>query len=77
MPTLTAADRCDQCQARAYAVAWFPTGSGPAHSEDRASELLFCGHHFREHRDRIEIKAVRILDETAFILDSFAASERA
>jgi hypothetical protein len=42
MLTLTALDRCDRCGARAYHKA---TKAG------EPSELLFCKHHHREHRD--------------------------
>ena len=40
--TLTAADRCDRCGAQAY-----------HRIEFTASELLFCAHHYREHKDRL------------------------
>jgi hypothetical protein len=47
--TLTAADRCDRCGAAAVVRAVLSTGG----------ELLFCGHHAREHSDRLsEIAAV-------------------
>ncbi|MQA09108.1 MAG: hypothetical protein GEU98_11290 [Pseudonocardiaceae bacterium] len=42
-PELTAADRCDRCSAAAGVRALLPSGG----------ELLFCGHHAREHRDRL------------------------
>lgn len=35
-------DRCDRCQAAARVRAVLQTG-----------ELLFCGHHAREHRSRL------------------------
>jgi hypothetical protein len=41
---LTAADRCDRCGAAAVVRAVLPKGG----------ELLFCGHHAREHSDRLE-----------------------
>lgn len=40
--TLTAADRCDRCGARAMVHATLPFG-----------ELTLCGHHYAEHRDRL------------------------
>lgn len=43
-PELTAADRCDRCGARAQVRAVLPTGG----------ELLFCNHHAREHKGRLE-----------------------
>ncbi|KQP62868.1 DUF7455 domain-containing protein [Nocardioides sp. Leaf285] len=50
--SLTAADRCDRCGAQAFIAAEFT-----------ASELLFCAHHGREHRDKIE-SAITV-DETS------------
>lgn len=41
MSTLTVADRCDSCGARAHVRATLPSGA----------ELLFCAHHGREHDD--------------------------
>ncbi|HEY3609272.1 MAG TPA: hypothetical protein VGL06_17365 [Pseudonocardiaceae bacterium] len=47
-PELTAADRCDRCGAAARVRAVLATGG----------ELLFCGHHAREHETRLlEISA--------------------
>lgn len=43
MLTLTALDRCDRCGAQAYHTATKPGNA----------ELLFCGHHYREHRDAL------------------------
>jgi ribosomal protein L37E len=37
------AERCDRCGARACYAA---TKAG-------CSELLFCGHHYREHKDKL------------------------
>jgi hypothetical protein len=42
-PALTAADRCDRCGAAAQVRAVLATGG----------ELLFCGHHAREHESRL------------------------
>jgi Zn ribbon nucleic-acid-binding protein len=42
-PELTAADRCDRCSAAAQVRALLPSGG----------ELLFCGHHAREHEERL------------------------
>lgn len=41
---LTAVDRCDRCGAAAVIRAILPAGG----------ELLFCGHHAREHSARLE-----------------------
>jgi hypothetical protein len=52
---LTAADRCDRCGAQAYVRARLTTGG----------ELLFCGHHSREHTPRLRELAAMIHDETS------------
>ena len=43
-PELTAADRCDRCGAAAQVRAILSTGG----------ELLFCGHHSREHAPKLK-----------------------
>jgi hypothetical protein len=53
-PTLTAADRCDRCGARAYVRARLTSGG----------ELLFCAHHGREHLPKLQDVATNIQDET-------------
>ncbi|MCV2396480.1 hypothetical protein OEB99_19385 [Actinotalea sp. M2MS4P-6] len=50
---LTAADRCDRCGAQAYVRVLLPTG-----------ELLFCGHHARQHASAWADVAVSVQDET-------------
>ncbi|WP_111765100.1 DUF7455 domain-containing protein [Nakamurella deserti] len=50
--TLTALDRCDRCGAQASIRVTLPTGG----------ELLFCGHHGRQHQDRLEQLAAVIHD---------------
>jgi hypothetical protein len=52
---LTAADRCDRCGAAARVLAVLNNGG----------ELLFCGHHGREHRSGLERIAVYVEDHTA------------
>ena len=52
---LTAADRCDRCGAAARMLVTLPTGG----------ELLFCGHHGNQHRDRL-----RELDATIATADA-------
>lgn len=42
-PPLTGHDRCDRCGAAARLRAVLPSGG----------ELLFCGHHGREHAPRL------------------------
>ncbi len=50
---LTAADRCDRCSAAARVRAVLPSGS----------ELLFCKHHYNEHREGLEAKGAVLLEE--------------
>jgi len=48
-PALTAADRCDRCGASAAVRVVLASGG----------ELLFCGHHGRQHHTRLaELSAV-------------------
>lgn len=49
----TAQDRCDGCGAQAYTLA--------AHEE--FGELLFCGHHSREHRIKLFQEGWSISDD--------------
>lgn len=51
---LTAADRCDRCQAQAYVRVVLTSGG----------ELLFCGHHGREHAQALTAASAAIQDET-------------
>jgi hypothetical protein len=53
-PTLTAVDRCDRCGAQAYVRARLTSGG----------ELLFCGHHGREHLPKLQHLATEIQNET-------------
>ncbi|WP_425956893.1 DUF7455 domain-containing protein [Xylanimonas sp. McL0601] len=50
---LTVADRCDRCGAQAYVRVVLPVG-----------ELLFCGHHAREHAPAYSDVASYVQDET-------------
>ena len=59
-PTLTAVDRCDRCGAQAYVRARLTSGG----------ELLFCGHHGREHLPKLQHLATQIEDETDRLHDS-------
>lgn len=54
-PALTALDRCDRCDARAYLRVILPSGG----------ELMFCAHHAAAHRDKLNQVAARIQDETS------------
>lgn len=51
---LTAADRCDRCGAAAYVRVVLQSGG----------ELLFCGHHARQHLSALRPLAARIDDES-------------
>jgi hypothetical protein len=53
-PQLSAVDRCDRCGAQAYVRIELPAGG----------ELLFCGHHAREHAAKIHEVASTINDAT-------------
>jgi hypothetical protein len=53
--SLTAADRCDRCGARAYVRVVLPGGG----------DLLFCAHHGRVHQEALRSRAVEIQDESA------------
>lgn len=57
---MTSADRCDRCGAQAYLRATLPNGG----------ELLFCAHHGREHRERLEQMDAHIQDETSRLTGS-------
>jgi hypothetical protein len=52
--SLTAADRCDRCGARAYVRVLLPN----------LLELLFCAHHNRQYASALTKIAVEIHDET-------------
>ncbi|MCS3780087.1 DUF7455 domain-containing protein [Tsukamurella ocularis] len=54
---LTASDRCDRCSAAAQVRAVLPSGF----------ELLFCGHHFSEHRSKLEAQGASITGEPATV----------
>jgi hypothetical protein len=48
---LTASDRCDRCGARAKSLVVLATGG----------QLLFCGHHTRQHAEVLRQHAAAIL----------------
>ncbi|HYT09219.1 MAG TPA: hypothetical protein VEL73_01010 [Mycobacteriales bacterium] len=52
-PTLTAADRCDRCGARATTRVVLSGGS----------DLLFCGHHSRRYDVALRAVAVEVVTE--------------
>jgi hypothetical protein len=49
---LTVFDRCDRCGAAAITRAVLPSGG----------ELLFCGHHTRQHQVRLQELAAELLE---------------
>lgn len=55
-PALNAQDRCDACGAQAFVRAVFLNG-----------ELLFCGHHWRNHAPAAAGKAIAVHDFTDMI----------
>jgi hypothetical protein len=61
---LTALDRCDRCGAQAYVRVILAAGG----------ELLFCGHHFREHEARLRPLSLDVQDETAKLVDPAPAT---
>jgi hypothetical protein len=63
--TLTAADRCDRCGARAYVRARLSSGG----------ELLFCAHHGREHLPKLQGLSINIQDETDRLTPSPVGAE--
>ena len=57
---LTAEDRCDRCGAQAYVRVTL----------DGGAILLFCGHHFKEHEDRLRAVAINVHDETSSLANA-------
>lgn len=64
---LKAADRCDYCGAQAFVRAVFAGGG----------DLLFCGHHGREHNDALQKVALKIFDYTHTINEKPSVSATA
>lgn len=58
-------DRCDRCGAHAYVRVELATGG----------ELLFCGHHAREHAARLSEIASAIHDSTGALAGALPAGE--
>lgn len=58
--TMTAADRCDRCGAQAFIKAVMSGGL----------ELRFCGHHGRQHLDKLREVAVEVIDETPRLVEA-------
>ncbi|WP_153303084.1 DUF7455 domain-containing protein [Aeromicrobium choanae] len=53
-PALTATDRCDRCGAQALVRVELPSGT----------DLVFCGHHARQHETRLREIAIAYRDES-------------
>lgn len=53
---LTAEDRCDRCNARAFVQATMKSG-----------ELFFCGHHARDTGYNLLLQAVRVYDPEGYL----------
>lgn len=53
---LKVSDRCDRCGAEAFVQVEF-----------EESSLLFCGHDFAKHEDKLKDTALAIIDERAWI----------
>jgi hypothetical protein len=69
---LDATHRCDRCDAQAYVAVAVMMLDSP----DKAGELplLFCAHHWREHRPKVLLSGARILvDNTAALIQQEAA----
>ena len=49
-------DRCDQCGSQAFVLVKLISG-----------ELMFCGHHYNKHKDKLNNQAYEIVDERHFI----------
>jgi hypothetical protein len=62
---LSADDRCDRCGSQAYLRVHLANGG----------ELLFCGHHAREHGEKLKTVAVNVHDETSKLLEPTAVAE--
>lgn len=65
MAPLTAHDRCDRCGALAIAATRHAPGAEP---------LLWCGHHFREHEEKL---TPLLVTYQAVTTDEFEEFERA
>lgn len=59
---LSASDRCDRCGAQAYVRVVLASGQ----------DLLFCGHHAREHEERLRAIATDYDDQSDRIAEASA-----
>jgi ribosomal protein L37E len=51
---LNSFDRCDRCGSQAYVLVKLLSGGS----------LIFCGHHAKEHEDKLKLIALEYIDET-------------
>lgn len=65
-PALTADDRCDSCGSQAYVVVAMESTNLP---------LLFCLHHWNQHRAGLESVSRVIVDETDRLVEKPALVE--
>lgn len=49
---LKIADRCDSCGAQAFVLVKMLSG-----------ELMFCGHHYKKHQEKLNSESYEIIDE--------------
>lgn len=62
MMILNADDRCDRCRAQAYVVL-------SVHVPDCGNrELLFCGHHYRQHERQLAYSGARVLHDERLLV---------
>ncbi len=67
LPELTHADRCDRCGAQAFVRATLPSVDG--------LDLLFCGHHYRDHELKLIAAGAVVRDERHRIDEQTSAPE--
>lgn len=65
---LRIADRCDECGAQAYVAVAFESNA----EVDHPGELLFCGHHYAKHEERLREFVVK--DQRAQLTERLVSS---
>jgi hypothetical protein len=61
----TAHDRCDQCAAQAYHVAY---------KEGSASELLFCNHHYQQNDEALLLKGWNVASDVSKLYEGLSST---
>lgn len=69
--TLTHADRCDSCRARAYVSVMIP------HGAEGLLPLFFCAHHFQRWEPALREASVFVVDERYQLHEGVTAQKRA